>query len=223
MLKKKFYDREEVENLYRVYSEKVKQHSQIVEDLNKKIRSSELSPHVYKSRKAVVDEFKSAQSRLERTNLILNAVVEIAQDVISGEIVETFNSEVLAKFAGKSCGEKTCQKFRTFVCDKYGIEYTYLSCYGLGLEWGWNNHNMSLYASEQFVDGNNKFRASVNFGNFKARQFPDDLEEWADAFLAKKEEHENLLKELDEKIKVDCEELEIGLVQLPHIQIDALK
>lgn len=221
MLSKKLYTREEVENLYQVYSEKVKQHQQIVKSLNETFRDHKLDLDKYDSWKAVVAEADVADKQLERVTLIFKAVIEIAQNLICGEIAETFNSEVLAKFAGKSCGEKTYQKFRNLICEKYGIEYAYLHNYSL--EWSWHNHSMNLYASENFVDGNNKFRADADFHGFKARPFPEDLEQWVDVFLAKKAEHEKLLEELKSKINSDCEELEIGYVQLPHIQVNALR
>jgi hypothetical protein len=58
---------------------------------------------------------------------------------------------------------------------------------------------------------------------FILKEFPSDLEAWANAFLAKKEEHAKLLKELEDKIATDNEELRILGVQLLHFSADALR
>lgn len=219
MLKKKFYTREEVEKLYLRYSNMVKGDKSNVEYINAKISSSDLS------NSKTVDEIcklsEGLSKNLERSELLLSAVFEIAENLIANEFCRTFNSGVLENFTGKSCTKKNLEKIHEFIGKKYGVECVYFSYCQIHYEW--NGHDMSVYTKEHLIDDSNKFLKNIGFLYSQQKQFPENLEEWARIFLAKKEEHAKLLKELENQIISDNDELRILGVQLPHIASDALR
>ena len=220
MLAKKVYTREEVENLNQVYREKVKESHKAVNQINAKFNTVDI-----KNGRKVEDlcyELSLAENRNKRNELIFKAVCEIAEDLIRSEISKTFASDILSKFAGKANGPKTYEKVTNAIKERYNIEYVFFT--SDEIHWYWHRNEQCIcYFREDFIDGNNKFKDSAVFYQESQTAYPADLEEWAKVFLAKKEEHAKLLKELDEKIRADCEELEIGFVQLPHIQVNALR
>lgn len=219
MLAKKFYTREEVENLYEVYREKVKESQNAVNQINEKFDTVDLKDE--KKVENLCHDLSLAENRHERNVLIFKAVREIAENLIRSEISKTFASDILSKFVGKPDGPKTHEKVCQAIKERYNIEYV-----SFGRDeicWRWHGERCPCWLREKFIDGNNKFKDSASFYQESQTAYPADLEEWAKVFLAKKEEHAKLLKELDEKIQADCEELEIGYVQLPHIQVNALR
>lgn len=176
-----------------------------------------------------IEQLKTAENNLRHDRLCFAAARKIMYELVSMDLSVALNRTVY-EFNGKLFGPKTREKF--FNRLKELLSETVPGVRSIGVGYGW--YSLEVYMeydcspsgavsvyfkneSPKITDGDNRVDDTTRLETTVQNQYPDDLDQWADAWLEMEERHTREFEEFKARLNKESATLNIGDARMSYV------